>query len=246
MHPPLKRKKRSSPYIWTLLPTHQHTHGVLIHLPKGEPFDRILVNADPNSGGLTAWKMTKKEDRKTRDQTAVDKVAVPNQSKGPQRPQMPPPAVSKFYEHYQQRVIVVPLGLIELLVKNGITNNPYGHAAMLVYIHDRWQSDSYRSRGIPTWHSDWQKALLLSERWAKDAQRRLVKAGFLRVVFSLDLGKRCNRYILNHELAEILSPGALILIEEAEGTQTYEAEEEDPFGKTTATRRKPSVQKKER
>lgn len=157
------------------------------------------------------------------------------------------PKIKEFYKHSQQDLVRIPVLLVELIKKSNfidkagrefkITTAFYDHAAMLIYVYRQLEIDRQPERGIPINHSDWSKALLLKESWAKEAISRLVKTGLLQFRAGTDIGIRTNRYWVSPEVRNILdganiidvTPGTYVRPPAQQAPQSQEAPPESPF-----------------
>jgi hypothetical protein len=104
------------------------------------------------------------------------------------------------YRNFGQEAINIKVALVRALTGAGLARDVYAHAAMLAYIAAQQQEDGFRA-GIPVSHEEWAECIGLSPRWARSAQSRLQKLGFLHVTHD---SYRRNRYTVSKPILKLL------------------------------------------
>lgn len=180
-----------------------------MELPLGNDFDDILIKPD-EVGNLVPWKRK----RKVKRDLGAEKGVFPN-GRNPRAADQA--GSSRFWQNYRPKKIAIPITLIFHLQEQGIKSQLYEHAAILVYVFQKWKRCQFDPVGIPVWHGEWPRLLRVSESRAKTAERDMRKRRLLGAYVKVDLGAPCNRYVVSRTVAELIDPS----LEQAGATMIF-------------------------
>lgn len=183
---------------------------IVLEEPKFE-FDLVLVGLSSNG---SYYAVAQTSDSPVKKKQRHDWRKARGKARGTHKPQ-------PFPINERQEGVKIDRRLIEMIKEVGIKQSLYDHAAMVHYIHERYSGDYYNERGVSIPMKDWETILLISERWARSAIKRLEEAGLILVRVNLDKGKRTNRYVVSKAVIQLLDPPGLEQADAQPGRFTY-------------------------
>jgi hypothetical protein len=215
-------KKRDRNETYNAVPVSRSEGGFTVEVTEDVLFRRITIKPTSIDWIYDAWVIRKNGDPEYRTEP-VEPQPADSPAEGEPAAQVSdtPPAVptvapvpptykpsGKFYEHHEQSEVRVPVWLVRTLKEMGIKNDPYDHAAMVMYVFSLWAKDGCHARGIPINVHHWEQALLIKQGWAEDAATRLCKAHVLDRFEKCDMGVKGNRYTILEPIAGMLQEDA--------------------------------------